>query len=242
MDAFGAVASGHDLVVIEDAAHGIRATVDGRPLGGIGHLGTLSFHETKNVSCGEGGALLVNEQRVGDGAEIIHEKGTDRQRFFRGRVDKYSWVDVGSSYVLSDLAAAYLWAQLEQTDAITSKRLAVWQAYHAELEDLELRGDLRRPVLPPGCVHNAHAYHVLVGDLSIRTALIDFLAGRGVNAVFHYVPLHASAAGLRYGRVAGDLPVTDSVGDRLVRLPLWAGMDDGDVAQVVAGVRAFYGT
>jgi dTDP-4-amino-4,6-dideoxygalactose transaminase len=234
-------AARHGLIVIEDAAHGIRASVGGEALGGIGHLGTLSFHETKNVSCGEGGALLVNDERFAERAEIVQEKGTDRQRFFRGEVDKYTWVDVGSSFVLSDLAAAYLWAQLEHVDAITALRLAIWARYHEAFAELEERGNLRRPVVPAACSHNAHMYYVIVNDLATRTALIQELADRNINAVFHYVPLHTSAAGRRYGRSVGDLGVTNFVSDRLLRLPLWAGMSETEVERVIEGVRAFFG-
>ena len=240
MDGLLELAKKHGLLVVEDAAHGILAAARGRPLGGIGALGALSFHETKNVSCGEGGALLVNDDRFVERAEIIHEKGTDRQRFFRGQVDKYTWVDVGSSYVLSDLAAAYLWAQLEHAEEITSRRLALWDTYHASLERLEEDGRLRRPIVPEWCSHNAHMYYVLLEDIATRTALIDHLGRRGISAVFHYVPLHTSAAGRRYGRAAGDFSVTCSASDRLVRLPLWAGMTVDEVERVVEATQAFF--
>jgi dTDP-4-amino-4,6-dideoxygalactose transaminase len=240
MDSIVSTATRHDLVVIEDAAHAIQATLNGRALGGLGELAALSFHQTKNVSCGEGGALLVNDERLIERAEIVHEKGTDRLRFFRGQVDKYTWVDVGSSYVLSDLAAAYLWAQLESVDAITATRHAIWDRYHASFEDLEAHGSLRRPVIPDRCSHNAHMYYVLANNLHARTSLITHLAERDINAVFHFVPLHDSVAGLRFGRAVGDLGVTASVSDRLVRLPLWAGMFDEEVDRVVDGVRSFF--
>jgi dTDP-4-amino-4,6-dideoxygalactose transaminase len=240
MGAIAEIAERHGLLVVEDAAQGIGATASGLPLGGIGHLGALSFHETKNVSCGEGGALLAKEERFVQRAEIIHEKGTDRQRFFRGEVDKYSWVDVGSSYLLSDLAAAYLWAQLEEVESITASRVRIWNRYHDAFSELEERGDLRRPVVPAGSTHNGHLYYVLVDDLSVRGELIADLAGREINAVFHYVPLHTSAAGRRYGRAAEDLRVTESISDRLVRLPVWAGMSDADVERVIEGVRRFF--
>jgi dTDP-4-amino-4,6-dideoxygalactose transaminase len=240
MRAIAELAALHDLVVIEDAAHCMGASFEGQPLGSLGDLGALSFHETKNVSCGEGGALLVNDPRLVERAEILHEKGTDRQRFFRGLVDKYTWVDVGSSYGLSDLAAAYLWAQLEQADRITSLRMEVWKLYDSGFADLEARGDLRRPVVPEGRVHNAHAYFLIVDDLATRTALIDQLATQSVNAVFHYVPLHSSPAGRRFGRMHGDLTVTESVGERLLRLPLWAGMSRHEVDRVIDGVTRFF--
>jgi dTDP-4-amino-4,6-dideoxygalactose transaminase len=241
MDGILELARAHDLVVVEDAAHGIGATAHGRPLGGTGELGTLSFHETKNVSCGEGGALLVNDEHFVERAEVVHEKGTDRQRFFRGQVDKYTWVDVGSSYVLSDLAAAYLWAQLERVEEITAMRHAIWESYHAALGSLEQEGQLRRPVVPEWCSHNAHTYYVLLEDSATRAALIEHLAERGISAVFHYVPLHSSPAGLRYGRASGDFSVTSSVSERLLRLPLWAGMSADEIDRVVDAVQTFFG-
>jgi dTDP-4-amino-4,6-dideoxygalactose transaminase len=240
MDVINDLAARNDLVVIEDAAHGIEAFLDGQPLGGLGQMGTLSFHETKNVSCGEGGALLVNDDRFVDRAEIIHEKGTDRQRFFKGQVDKYTWVDVGSSYALSDLAAAYLWAQLQHVTEITAMRLAIWNSYHEAFEELEAHGYVRRPIIPLRRVHNAHLYSLVVDSFETRTALIRELDRQGINAVFHYVPLHTSAAGRRYCRIAGDLSVTDFVGDRLVRLPLWSGMSNAEIERVIEGVRMFF--
>lgn len=240
MDALLASAALHGFVIVEDAAHGIGASFKGRPLGSIGELGTLSFHETKNVSCGEGGALLVNDERLVARAEIVHEKGTDRQRFFKGQVDKYTWVDVGSSYPLSDLAAAYLWAQLAEVDAITALRVAIWERYHEAFAELEARGDARRPVVPADSVHNGHLYYLLVEDLATRSRLIADLAERDINAVFHYVPLHTSIAGRQYGRAVGDLRITGSVSDRLVRLPLWAGMTEDEVGRVIAGVLDFF--
>jgi dTDP-4-amino-4,6-dideoxygalactose transaminase len=228
-------------VLIEDAAQAIRAEVDGRTLGGIGHLAALSFHETKNVSCGEGGALLVNDARFAERAQIVHDKGTDRSRFFRGQVDKYTWVDHGSSYVLSDLAAAYLWAQLERVDEITDLRLDVWHAYEAGLAELATGGDARLPIVPPGCRNNAHVFYLIVDDPTSRAALISALAAEDINAVFHYVPLHSSEAGRRFGRAAGELPVTDWVAERLVRLPLWAGMTTEQTSRVVEAVLRFFG-
>jgi len=238
MGRIGEIAEERTVLVVEDAAHGVLAAVDGRALGGIGHLGALSFHETKNLSCGEGGALLVNDERFVERAEVVYEKGTNRQRFFRGEVDKYTWVDVGSSYVLSDLAAAYLWAQFEHASEITALRRSVWDRYHEGFADLEEKGVVRRPIVPTNCTHNAHTYYLLLDDLATRTALIRELAERSVNAVFHYVPLHASPSGARYGRSVGDLATTTSVSERLVRLPLWAGMTDRDVEHVVDGVHA----
>lgn len=241
MDEIGRIAAAHGLVVIEDAAQGILSSYRGRPLGSLGHAAALSFHETKNVSCGEGGALLVNDPDWSERAEILHEKGTDRSKFFRGQVDKYSWVDIGSSFLLSDLNAAYLWAQLEQAHEITARRLAIWQAYHEALAPLEEQGLLRRPIVPADCEHNAHMYYVLLSDLATRTAVIERLAERGVNAVFHYVPLHDSEAGRRYGRGHGELPVTTRTSERLLRLPLWPALEAADVDHVVESLFAALG-
>jgi dTDP-4-amino-4,6-dideoxygalactose transaminase len=241
MDVVCDLAARRGLIVIEDAAQGIAASVGGRPLGSIGQLGALSFHETKNVSCGEGGALLINDERFVERAEIVHEKGTDRQRFYRGLVDKYTWVDVGSSYALSDLAAAYLFAQLEQLDAITAMRRATWDLYHDSFAELEAVGVVQRPFVPENVVHNGHMYYVLVRDLATRSELLERLSQQGIDAVFHYVPLHSSRAGRRYGRAVGTLDVTTSVSDRLLRLPLWAGMSRHDAMRVANAVRLFFG-
>jgi dTDP-4-amino-4,6-dideoxygalactose transaminase len=237
LDAIGQIAGDHGLEVIEDAAHALMADYRGRALGAIGNLGCVSFHETKNVIAGEGGALLVNDPALIERAEIIQEKGTDRSRFFRGQVDKYTWVELGSSFVMSEINAAFLWAQLEEADAITRRRMATWLAYHERFAELERRELLRRPVVPDHCRHNAHAYYLLLPDKASRDQLIRQLAHNGVQAVFHYVPLHSSPAGRRHGRVHGQLPVTDDVSERVVRLPLWVGMEDGDVDRVVAAVE-----
>lgn len=241
METLAGLARAYDLLLIEDAAQGVGASVSGLPLGGIGHLGAFSFHETKNVSCGEGGALLVNDQRFLDRAEVVHEKGTNRARFYRGQVDKYTWVDVGSSYALSELAAAYLWAQLRHEREITARRLDIWQRYHTAFAHLERDGRLRRPVVPANCEHNAHMYYLLVDDLTMRTEFIRHLSLLGVNAVFHYVPLHTSTAGKLFGIESGDLPVTSAVADRLVRLPLWVDMSVGQVDRVIDAVVDFMG-
>jgi dTDP-4-amino-4,6-dideoxygalactose transaminase len=237
MEELGVLAEKHGLYVVEDAAHGILSSYEGRPLGSFGQLGCLSFHETKNVTCGEGGALLINDEALVDRAEIVQEKGTDRSRFHRGEVDRYTWVDLGSSFVASEINSAFLWAQLEEADRITADRMRVWQAYHERLEPLEQTGLLRRPQIPPRARHNAHMYHVLLPDRDRRDALIAALATRGVQAVFHYVPLHSSPAGLRHGRVDGPLPVTDDVSGRLVRLPLWADLGEREVELVAGAVE-----
>jgi dTDP-4-amino-4,6-dideoxygalactose transaminase len=238
MDVLGQVAAARGLAIIEDAAQGILASWRGQPLGGIGALGCLSFHETKNVTCGEGGALVVNDPALVERAEILQEKGTNRSAFFRGAVDKYTWVELGSSYLTSEINAAFLWAQLESAQDITAERMAIWQRYHEGFAGLEAAGRLRRPVVPDDCIHNAHMYYLLLPDRERRDALIAGLAARGVQAVFHYVPLHSSPAGLRFGRAHGDLDVTDRVSDTLVRLPLWVGMGDLDVQRVVAAVES----
>ena len=238
MAALGALCREHGLMLVEDAAQCVGATLDGRALGAIGDLGALSFHETKNVSCGEGGALLVNDERWVERAEILQEKGTDRQRFARGEVDKYTWVDAGSSFLMSDVTAALLAEQLERVAQITAARLEIWDAYHAAFESLERAGVLRRPVIPAGAGHNAHLYRVMLADLAARDAVIAALAADDVAAYFHYVPLHSAPAGRRFGRAHGPMDVTDGAAERLLRLPLWVGMTPDDVARVAAGVAA----
>jgi dTDP-4-amino-4,6-dideoxygalactose transaminase len=233
MDSLMEVAAQHDLVVIEDDAQGFLSTYKQRPLGSLGDLGAVSFHETKNVTCGEGGALLVNRPEWVERAEIVQEKGTNRSKFFRGQVDKYTWVDLGSSYVVSDISAAFLWAQLEHAHEITAQRLALWDVYHAALAALEANERLRRPVVPEHCSHNAHMYYVLLAEGTDRNRVLERLGERGVRAVFHYVPLHSSPAGARYGRAHGRLDATDRVSEQLVRLPLWVGMSVDDATRVV---------
>lgn len=233
MDAIMAIAARHNLLVIEDAAQAIMSTYKGRPLGSIGHLGTLSFHETKNVMCGEGGALLINHPQWTSRAEIVREKGTNRTQFFRGQVDKYTWVDVGSSYLPSEITAAFLWAQLENADEITARRMANWQRYHEAFAELEALGRVRRPIIPADCQHNAHMYYLLLPDWIARSALIEKLEAHGISSVFHYVPLHSSPAGLKYGRAYGDLSRTQELSDRLLRLPMGARMREGDIGQIV---------
>jgi dTDP-4-amino-4,6-dideoxygalactose transaminase len=226
MDEILAIAARHDLLVIEDAAQGIMSTYRGRPLGSLGHLGAFSFHETKNVIAGEGGALQVNDPEMMTRAEIIREKGTNRSQFFRGQVDKYTWVDIGSSFLPGEMVAAFLSAQLEEAQAITASRIDLWNRYHAAFEALERDGRLRRPVISQGCTHNAHMYYLLLEDLEERTAFIAHMKARKILCVFHYVPLHSSPRGRQIGRANGPMPVTDAVADRLVRLPLWVGLDE----------------
>ncbi len=225
MDAIMAISRKHNLLVIEDAAQAVMANYKGRALGSIGDMAAFSFHETKNIISGEGGALLCNKSVFAERAEIIREKGTNRSQFFRGQVDKYTWVDVGSSYLPSELIAAFLWAQMEEADSITQRRVAIWNRYHAALASLEEMGQLRRPIIPPGCEHNAHMYYLLLPDLESRTGFIADMQRAGINCVFHYIPLHSAPAAALYGRAHGDLSVTQKTSDRLVRLPLWLGLE-----------------
>jgi len=241
LDALRTAADSCGSVLVEDAAHAIGSTYRGRPVGGDGEFATLSFHETKNVTCGEGGALLVNDASAVARAEIMQEKGTDRARLFRGEIDKYTWVDLGSSFLLSEITAAFLWAQLEGFEEIQARRLAIWDTYHDAFADLESEGRLRRPVVPAHCGHNAHLYYLLLPSSEHRDGLIAHLRANGIAAIFHYLPLHSSAAGRRYGRAFGELPVTTHVSDTLVRLPLWTGLDLVDAERVAAAVRDYVG-
>jgi len=238
MDAIMNIANRYGLMVIEDAAQAVMASYKGRPLGSIGQLAALSFHETKNIISGEGGALLVNDARYADRSEIIREKGTNRSQFFRGQVDKYTWVDIGSSHLPGEIIAAFLWAQMEEGDAITRQRLALWNNYHQWFAEAEKAGKLRRPVVPAHCAHNAHMYYVLLPDLARRTALIEKLRELGIYSVFHYIPLHSSPAGERYARVHGSLAVTDDASERLLRLPLWAGLEASQIEVIQAILSA----
>lgn len=238
MDAILAVANEHGLIVIEDAAQGVMASYKGRPLGSIGHFGTYSFHETKNIICGEGGALLVNRPDMGALAEVIWEKGTDRSRFFRGETDKYTWQHMGSSFLPGELVAAFLWAQIEEAESLTARRLAHWARYHAGFARMEEAGRLRRPIVPADCVHNGHMYYLLLPDPETRDRLMQALKERGINAIFHYVPLHSSPAGLRYGRAHGDLTVTDQASRCLLRLPMWNALSVEMIDEVIAAVDA----
>lgn len=238
MDAIVEIARHHGLMVVEDAAQGLMATYQGRALGSIGDLGTYSFHETKNVISGEGGALLINNPQFESRAEIIREKGTDRSRFFRGAVDKYTWQDIGSSFLPGELIAAFLWAQLEEAEKITQSRLRAWQQYHLSLDGLENDGFIRRPFVPPECQHNAHMYYILLSPDIDRQKVLDYLKGRGIGSVFHYVPLHSSPAGLRYGRTHGELKNTIDLSERLIRLPLWVGLNDIEIEYITDHVKA----
>lgn len=238
MDVIMDIAQRHDLLVIEDAAQGIMSSYKGRALGSIGHMGAYSFHETKNIISGEGGALLVNDARFIERAEIIREKGTNRSQFFHGRVDKYTWVDIGSSFLPGELVGAFLWAQMEDAEAITEKRLAIWRQYHDTLSPLESSGYIRRPIVPDGCRHNAHMYYLLLESLEKRTQVISGLKEQGVNAVFHYVPLHNSPFGQGVSRTSGSLVNTECLSERLLRLPLFVDLDDMQQRHVVGAITA----
>jgi dTDP-4-amino-4,6-dideoxygalactose transaminase len=224
--------------VIEDAAHAMLASWRGLALGSIGQLGCISFHETKNLTCGEGGALVLNNPDWVERAEILQEKGTNRSAFFRGMTDRYTWVEMGSSYLTSEINAAFLWAQFGAATEITEARLRIWASYHARLADLESSERLRRPIVPEDCAHNGHMYYLLLPDSATRDGLIEHLKGRGIQAVFHYVPLHSSPAGRRLGRAHGDLSVTERAGETLVRLPLWVEMGDAEIDRVVSAVES----
>ena len=240
MDTIMAIAQKYDLKVIEDAAQGIMSTYKGKPLGTIGDYGCFSFHETKNISMGEGGALLIANPADIEEAEIVREKGTNRSKFFRGEIDKYSWVEAGSSYLPSELNAAYLWGELESAEEIYKNRMDTWQYYHSQLENMEKNGEIERPVIPENCVHNAHMYYIKAKDLDERTRLLAYLKENGVAAVFHYIPLHSAAAGIKYGRFFGEDQYTTKESERLLRLPLYYGMKEEDREKVVRCVEAFY--
>jgi dTDP-4-amino-4,6-dideoxygalactose transaminase len=224
MDTIMAIAKKHNLLVIEDAAQGVMSSYKGKALGAIGHMGTYSFHETKNIISGEGGAILVNDEKFMQRAEIIREKGTNRSQFYRGQVDKYTWQDIGSSYLPSEDIAAFLFAQLEKAEFITLRRLEKWKIYHDALESLEQKGVLRRPIIPAECQHNAHMYYVLLESLEHRTKLIEKFKKQDIHPVFHYIPLHSSPGGKKFARTHGDFKHTNDLSDRLLRLPLWVGL------------------
>lgn len=240
MDTIMDIAKRHGLMVVEDAAQGVMSTYKGRALGTIGDFGCFSFHETKNYSMGEGGALVVNNTAFDEQAEILREKGTNRAKFFRGQVDKYTWVDFGDSYLPSELNAAYLWAQLEQADEINNNRLASWNAYWNAFLPLAQAGKLELPVIPEGCVHNAHMFYVKLKNLQERTAFISYMKEHGVLCVFHYIPLHSAPAGLKFGRFYGEDIHTTRESERLVRLPLYYGMAEEDRNTVISCVHSFF--
>lgn len=241
MDAIISIAKKYHLLVIEDAAQGVMSSYKERALGSIGDIGAFSFHETKNYTMGEGGAILLNHPRYIERAEIIREKGTDRSKFFRGQVDKYSWCDIGSSYLPSELNAAYLWAQLEMAHEINRDRLKSWHRYNTALSDLAKRGDIELPFIPEHCVHNAHMFYLKVQNLEVRTQLIEALKRRGIYAVFHYVPLHSAKAGLIHGDFVGEDKYTTIESDRLLRLPMYYGLKEEDTTKVWNVITDFYG-
>ena len=241
MDAILEIASRHNLRVVEDNAHGLFGKYKSKPLGTFGALAAQSFHETKNISCGEGGALLINDPALIERAEIIREKGTNRSRFFRGQVDKYTWVDIGSSYLPSDILAAFLYAQLECRQQIQQRRERIWQYYSRHLSEWAQERGVHLPFLPAHCEQPYHMFYLLLPDLEKRQALIAHLKAQGILAVFHYLPLHLSDMGKRFGGKEGDCPVTESVSDRLLRLPFYNDLTEADQARVVSAITAFAG-
>lgn len=240
MDTIMNIAKKHNLKVIEDAAQGVMSTYKGKALGTIGDFGCYSFHETKNYSMGEGGALVINDSKYNEKAEILREKGTNRAKFFRGQVDKYTWIDFGDSFLPSELNAAYLWTQLENADLINENRLKTWNAYNDGLKELGKEGKLILPTVPEYCAHNAHMYYVKCKSLEERTDFIQYLKSKGVNAVFHYIPLHSSPAGLKYGRFSGEDVYTTVESEKLVRLPLYYNITQDDVETVIKAVNDFF--
>jgi dTDP-4-amino-4,6-dideoxygalactose transaminase len=240
MDTIMDLARQYNLFVIEDAAQGMVSYYKEQPLGSIGHLAAVSFHDTKNIIAGEGGALLINDPKLIERAEIIWEKGTNRSQFFRGEVDKYTWVDVGSSYLPSEITAAFLWAQLEESETITQKRLNIWGYYDLAFKKLENKGTVRCPIIPQECQHNGHIYYLILENLETRTNLIKQLKQEGIGAVFHYVPLHDSLAGKKFGRVAGEITVTNDLADRLLRLPMFYEIKDSQIYVVTNLIEEFF--
>lgn len=240
MDKIMKIAQKYNLIVVEDAAQGVMSTYKGKSLGTIGDFGCYSFHETKNYSMGEGGALLQKNDNYKEKAEIIREKGTNRSKFFRGQVDKYTWVDWGASYLPSDINAAYLWPQLQQADEINNNRLETWNYYNENLKELEKHGYIKRPTIPEGVTHNAHMYYIKAKDLEERTRLIKFLQHKDIQAVFHYIPLHTSPAGKKFGRFNGNDNYTTKESERLLRLPMYYNMKPEDREKVVEAVKEFY--
>ncbi len=240
MDTIMDIAKRHNLFVVEDAAQGMMSSYKGKALGTIGHLGAFSFHETKNhTSAGEGALLIINDEKFCQRAEIIREKGTNRSLFFRGMVDKYSWVDVGSSYLMNDVSAAYLWGNLEKADEINDNRLTTWQKYYDGLKELEVKGLIELPIIPEGCVQNAHMFYLKVKSLDERTKLLEYLKQNEIWAVFHYVPLHSAPAGLKFGRFDGEDNFTTSESEKLMRLPMYFGMRDEEISQIVQTIINF---
>ncbi|RFU67131.1 dTDP-4-amino-4,6-dideoxygalactose transaminase [Peribacillus saganii] len=240
MDTIMEIANRHNLYVIEDAAQGVMATYKGKALGTIGDLGCFSFHETKNYSMGEGGALLIQNEKFMERAEIIREKGTNRSRFIRGQVDKYTWVDIGSSYLPSELNAAFLFAQLEEAHKINDDRLYSWQAYYNGFKELETQGLIELPVVPKDCKHNAHMFYIKCHDIEERSELIEYLKENKVQTVFHYIPLHTADAGLKYGKFLGEDKHTTSESERLLRLPMYYGLDPESVHKVISHIKQFF--
>lgn len=240
MDKINEIARKYNLVVIEDAAQGVMAKYKDKALGAIGDFGCFSFHETKNYSSGEGGALLIKDNKYIERSEIIREKGTNRSRFFRGQVDKYTWVDMGSSYLPSELCAAYLWAQFEVAEEINNNRLKSWNLYSRGLKQLHEKGNIELPFIPDHCTHNAHMYYIKVKDLTVRTQLIEYLKSQNILSVFHYIPLHSSAAGKAFGRFDGNDNYTTIESERLLRLPLYYGMDAKDVEYIMSTILKFF--
>ncbi len=240
MDAIMDIAKRHNLYVVEDAAQGVMSSYKGKALGSIGDYGCFSFHETKNYSMGEGGALLIRDQANSEAAEIIREKGTNRSKFFRGQIDKYTWVEAGSSYLPSDMNAAYLWAQLEKAQEIYDDRMATWNLYYENLLPLKEAGKIDLPFIPEDCVHNAHMFYIKAKDLEERSALINFLKENGISSVFHYIPLHSAPAGQKYGRFHGEDIYTTKESERLTRLPLYYGLEPEKVLKVCEKIKEFY--
>ena len=240
MDVIMDIAKRHNIKVVEDAAQGVMSTYKGKALGTIGDFGCYSFHETKNYSMGEGGAIVINNENYIEKAEILREKGTNRSQFFRGQVAKYNWVDFGDSYLQSDLNAAYLWAQLEKADVINDNRLATWNTYHESFADLQKKGLVELPTIPVGCLHNAHMFYLKCKDLDTRQSYIQFMKENDISCVFHYVPLHSAPAGIKFGRFSGEDKYTTQESDRLVRLPLYYNIDKNDLEKVVNKTIEFF--
>jgi dTDP-4-amino-4,6-dideoxygalactose transaminase len=239
MDKIMQLAEKYDLLVVEDAAQGVNASYNDKYLGTIGHLGCYSFHETKNFISGEGGALAINDERFLERAEIIREKGTNRSQFFRGMVDKYTWVDVGSSYLASELTAAFLYAQFEEAEKITLKRNEIWKCYYDGLKDLEKNNQLRLPVIPAECKHNAHMFYIILKDLETRSKLIEYLKANGINTVFHYIPLHSAPKGIELCGKGISLPQTEEYADRLLRLPCYYELKTDEINYIVEEIKNF---